>query len=203
MQAPAQAPADALEAFRRDLAGLGDAAALARWIDPETLVRRVVSTVDNLAGDTLPLDSRVVKPMPGAFAVTAAGDGFLMDAANSRRYEPFVRWLESVDTKRAVDVYVRHYRLFQGEYRGQGSPGRYFNDRAVAAIDHLLAAPEPIGPVRLVQPKVLYRYAEPSLEALSAGQKAMVRMGPENAARVKARLRALRAEIARQAPATR
>jgi hypothetical protein len=116
---------------------------------------------------------------------------------NARRYEPFVRFVESVDVRRAADLYARHYRLFQGEYRGQGSPDRYFNDRAVAAIDHLLATPEVSGPVLLVQPKVLYRYADPALESLSAGQKALIRMGPDNAARLKVRLRALRAEIAR------
>ncbi|HQU43635.1 MAG TPA: DUF3014 domain-containing protein, partial [Pirellulales bacterium] len=44
--------------------------------------------------------------------------------------------------------------------------GKYFNDRLVSVIDHLLAAPEPAGPVALVQPKIIYKFADPQLESL-------------------------------------
>jgi hypothetical protein len=43
-----------------------------------------------------------------------------------------------------------------------------------------------------VQPHVLYEFADPDLEGLSAGQKIMVRMGNDNALRMKKVLRALR-----------
>jgi hypothetical protein len=199
LRAPVEPPPDALAAFQRELAGLGDAAALARFVDPASIVRRVVSTVDNLASDELPLRARAVNPIPGAFAVAREGDTVVIDPANARRYEPFVAWVESIDTRRAAALYMKHYALFQGEYRGQGSPNRYFNDRLVAAIDHLLATPEPSGPIALVQPKVLHRYADPALESLSAGQKALLRTGPQNMARLKATLRALRAEVTKPA----
>jgi hypothetical protein len=46
-----------------------------------------------------------------------------------------------------------------------------------------------------VQPKVLYEFADAELEARSAGQKLLMRMGAANAERVKTRLRQFRAEI--------
>jgi hypothetical protein len=198
MQAPAELPGDALAAFSKDLAGLADAAALARFFGTEALVRRIVATADNLGSDTVSMKVRAVLGTPGGMAVRADGDAFVLDPTNARRYEPFVQFVESIDTRRAAELYTRHYRLFQGEYRGQGSGDRYFNDRLVASIDHLLATPEVRGPIRLVQPRVLYRFEDPALESLSAGQKAMIRVGPENAARLKARLRAVRAELVRQ-----
>jgi hypothetical protein len=67
-------------------------------------------------------------------------------------------------------------------------------------IDHLLAARLIEGPVKLVQRKVLYEFADPELEALSAGQKIMIRIGPENAARLKAKLLEIRRELVREAP---
>ncbi len=67
-------------------------------------------------------------------------------------------------------------------------------------IDHLLAAPEVQEPLRLVQPKVLYEYADPRLETLSAGQKILVRVGSENAAKLKAKLREIRGEVTGQMP---
>jgi hypothetical protein len=38
----------------------------------------------------------------------------------------------------------------------------------------------------------MYLFADPQLEELSAGQKIMIRMGVENAVRIKARLREVR-----------
>jgi hypothetical protein len=104
--------------------------------------------------------------------------------------------LERVDAKQLAGIYLRYYPWFQQAYEELGYPKGYFNDRLVAVIDHLLAAPEPSGPILLTQPKVLYQYLDPQLEALSAGQKTLVRMGPDNARRVKARLRELRRDTA-------
>ena len=61
-------------------------------------------------------------------------------------------------------------------------------------------APEMKEPIALVQPKILYRYADPALESRSSGQKMMIRMGHENAARLKAKLREVRALVARLPP---
>ena len=63
-------------------------------------------------------------------------------------------------------------------------------------IDHLLATPEPEEPIRLVQPHVLYEFADPELEALSGGQKLLIRMGPDHISRIKAVLSEVRTRIA-------
>ena len=76
-----------------------------------------------------------------------------------------------------------------------GYPNGYFNDRLVEVIDNLLATPDPKGPIALVRPNVMYTYADPGLEGRSAGQKLLIRMGPENAKAVKAKLTELRAVI--------
>ena len=48
-----------------------------------------------------------------------------------------------------------------------------------------------------MQPKVLYDYADPALADLSAGQKMLLRMGPENEAKVKAKLREIKRALSR------
>jgi hypothetical protein len=50
----------------------------------------------------------------------------------------------------------------------------------------------PDAPLTLVQPKVFYRYADPGLEARSAGQKLLMRLGADDEAKVKAKLRQIR-----------
>ena len=46
----------------------------------------------------------------------------------------------------------------------------------------------------------MYIYADPTLEARPAGQKLLIRMGPENAAVIKAKLVELRAAVTAAAP---
>lgn len=169
---------------------------LRQWFFGDTMVRRFVATVDNVPRQTVAMKVRSLRAVPGGYDVVRDGEAITASGANPARYTPFVQALERVDAKQLAGVYLRYYPLFQQAYEDLGYPQAYFNDRLVTAIDHLLATPEHDGPLRLKQPKVLYEFDDPELEALSAGQKAMLRIGPDNARRVKAKLRALRAEIA-------
>ena len=125
----------------------------------------------------------------------------MLDPANYERYKPLVQLIRSTDTSSLLATYTRYYPLFQEAYENLGHPPQYFNDRVIEVIDHLLATPELQGPIALAQPNVLYVFADPKLEAMSAGQKVLVRMGPENAKVVKEKLRELRGELVAQQPA--
>jgi hypothetical protein len=85
--------------------------------------------------------------------------------------------------------------LFQQAYEDLGNPQRDFNARLLEVIEHLLMTPDVQGPVKLVQPSVYYRYADPKLESLSSGQKLLLRMGPDNEAAIKAKLREIQAVL--------
>jgi hypothetical protein len=102
-----------------------------------------------------------------------------------------------MDMQRLAALYVRFYPLFQQAYRDLGNPDGYFNDRLVEVIDHLLATPAVDGPIRLVRPKVMYEFADPRLQALSSGQKLLLRLSPAQRRTVLAQLRALRTAVAR------
>ncbi|MCB1914810.1 MAG: DUF3014 domain-containing protein [Rhodocyclaceae bacterium] len=162
------------------------------------VVRRVVATVDNLSREKASVRLWPVATASGLPVVESGAGGPTLAAANAARYEPFVALAESVDINALIAGYKTLYPVFQEAYRELGYPSGNFNDRLVGAIDHLLASPEIEGPIALVQPKVIYQFADPELEALSAGQKIMVRMGPDNARRVKQRLRQIRRRLAGQ-----
>ncbi|HKQ29920.1 MAG TPA: DUF3014 domain-containing protein [Burkholderiales bacterium] len=166
-----------------------------KLLNLDSLIRRIVVTTDNLSRDKIPQRYSMTKPVERSFQVSGKDNDYVMKTENYGRYTPYVRWFEAIDTKQLIGAYVYFYPLLQEEYRNIGSPKQYYNDRVVEIIDHLLAAPQVQGPVKLVQPKVFYEFADPSLEALSIGQKLMIRMGSENAARVKTKLRQIRAEL--------
>lgn len=169
---------------------------------PDMIVRHIVATVDNLPRSEV---STKVWPVrsAGSWMQTENNGGELQIAAsNAQRYAQYVELVQKIDVKKLADVYRQFYPLFQRAYVQLGYPEGYFNDRLVVAIDDLLAAPEPTESPSLVQNKVLYQYADPDLESRSAGQKVMLRIGPDNERIVKTKLRALRAEIAKLPPAS-
>ena len=192
-QAAPEAPLPPLQdsdaAMREWISALVGGKTFDALLQSQDLVRRIVATVDNLPRKTVPTRIMAHKPVPGAFA-PGAGD--------AQRYTPYVRALESLETPALVTRYRKSYPLFQQAYADLGFPNRYFNDRLVEAIDDLLAAPELASPPELVQPKVFYQYADPALESHSAGQKLMMRMGAENAAKVKDKLREVRAALVKK-----
>lgn len=183
-------------------------ATLADWLVTDQLARRLVATVDNLPRNTSVEKIRPLRPPAATFevqreVVDAVGgvERITISSANYTRYAPLVELLARSDATVAAAAYRRIYPQLQAAYEDLGYPGRYFNDRLVSVIDHLLATPEPQGPLLLEQPKVLYVYADPDLEARSPGQKLLLRMGVDNARTVKKKLREFRAQIATQAPA--
>jgi len=185
------------------LKGLVGAPAVQAWLVPDEIARRFVATVDNLPRN-VPLEKRrplrappEVMVVDRAVVDAAAGtERITLSARNAARYDAAVALLAKTDAGMLADAYRRFYPLLQQAYQDLGYPDRYFNDRVVEAIDDMLRAPEPAGPVILVQPKVLYQYEDAGLERLSSGQKLLLRMGPAHARAVKSKLRELRALIA-------
>lgn len=190
---------------RDALAGLVGRAPLDTFLEDTGIVRRIVATVDNLPQKKAPSRVWPVKRTAGRLVTTGSGDAVYLSAENDRRYEPLLKVMESVDTGKLVALYARLYPLFQKAYGELGYPNRYFNDRLIDVIDHLIATPVVKGPIKLVPPEVkgpvkvdapwAYEFADPGLEGRSAGQKILLRMGPDNAARVKAKLRDIRRQL--------
>jgi len=165
-------------------------------------IRRLVVTIDNLPQKQLPRAKyRVTRSTSGRFAVQREGESLYLSPDNFERYVPIVGLIASLDNDRLIAVYLQYYALFQEAYEYLGYPSAYFNDRLIDVIDHLLAAPVVDGPIRLVRPHVLYKYADPDLETLSAGHKTLIRIGPANANKVKTKLREIRQMLTGQGEA--
>jgi DUF3014 family protein len=169
-----------------------------KFLVPESLVRHFVVSIDNSTTPELPERVRPVKPVSGRFITSGPDDALTLSPANYARYTPLVEALRSVDDEQLLTTYRRYYPLFQEAYESLGHPPQYFNDRLIEVIDHLLATPEVQDPVALARPNVQFEFADPKLEALSSGQKALIRMGSANAAVVKDKLRSLRANLVEQ-----
>ena len=169
--------------------------AVAEHVVPERIVRKLVVSIDNAPRQLLALDQRPITTTPGAFITSGDEDSIVIAPENFARYEPFVAMVANIDAKTLVSFYRGLEPLFQEAYEDLGNPDKSFTARLREVIDHLLQTPTPRGEIALVQPSVLYRYADERLEKLSAGQKVLIRMGVDNATVVKGKLREIQAEL--------
>jgi hypothetical protein len=184
--------------------------AMLAYVQADDFPRRLVATVDNLARPHAPPSVWPVLPMPGRFTVVDGPDGNpVVSASNAQRYVPFVSFLASVPTAAAVELYARMYPVLQQAYRQLGNGDPHLNYRLVKVIDHLLATPEPQGPLQVqltevkgpiesTRPWVRYEYVDAELEELSAGQKMLLRVGPANERKLKQKLAEVRAALVGQ-----
>lgn len=159
---------------------------------PEFVISRLVATIDALDGRRVAPPMRPATSVPGRFLVLQSGDEAVISPENAQRYRPMVAALESLETKELVALYVRYYPLLQQAYLGLGEGDERFNDRVVEIIDLLLATPEPVGMIEVVQNEAVWEFKDPELEALAVGQKALLRLSPEDRRTVKGKLRELR-----------
>lgn len=188
------------------LSGLAGSGPVQQYVVSEDVVSRLVATVDALSGRQVPDSIKAVQGPGGEFLATAnedpaavilneAGDPipqYVVDPANYQRYTTYVDSLEKMSTAELAAAYGDFRPLFEEAFRQLGYPDGDFDQRLAAVIDELLATPDVTGPVRLIKPEAYYLYADEDLEALTAGQKALIRMGPDNVARVKAKLAEIR-----------
>lgn len=189
-------PLDGSDALVRDLlARLSERPELAAWLAPDHLIRRFVATVDNIAEGVSPAPHLAhLRPRDGFTARKVEGR-WLADPKSHRRYEALTSIFVGLDTERAAKLYRALRPLCDDAYRELGYPGRTFDQTLAAAIDRLLAVELPARPPELVSHATVFVYADPALEQLPAAEKHLLRLGPENARRVQAKLRDLAAAL--------
>jgi hypothetical protein len=156
------------------------------------IARRLVITVDSATQKRGASPAYSIFKFPdSAFQVLRQGDTSYIASASFARYQPWLELLQQVDAKRLVAIYARFYPVFQAAYHDI-DPDRYFNDRLVEVIDHLISTPVVSYPIQVIQAGSSYKFADPKLENLSSAQKLIVRAGPAASPIIRGKLRELR-----------
>ena len=183
--------------FRQALSGMVGANPLAVYVVKDHVISRVVASMDSLTSRQVPPEINPIKPASDKFVVETEGDRTILSPENFSRYDGYVALIKDMDADSLLMTYERYAPLFQEAWEQNGGEG-VFDDRLIDLIDHLLTTPDVPGPIYLTKPEAFYLYENPALESLSAGQKVLVRIGSENAAIVKEKLRAIRSELTSQ-----
>lgn len=163
----------------------------ADWVAQDQLVRRLAVLVDNATRSELPHKQLQFLRPEGAYRVVEREGRVYPDPANAARFDPLLDLLESIAPTTAAALIGKIEPILAAALRELGTRDST-RQVVLEAIDRALEAPEPPRDPVLVQPKVLYQYADPALEALPPLDKQLMRLGPRNHARMRTYLTELR-----------
>jgi hypothetical protein len=179
----------ASDAFVRDLVvRLSEHPRLAAWLATDELIHRFVRVVLDIAGGSNPAENVRHMAPPEPFTVQEADGRFVIAPASYRRYDLLAATFASLDTEGTVRLYHQLRPLIDEAYDELGAPGGTFHEALEAAIRNLLEADVPDRPLEVRQDEAVYVYVDPEMEARRGAEKALMRMGPENARLIQGKL---------------
>jgi hypothetical protein len=163
---------------------------VAAWLTTTGLVRNFTVVVSRVAEGKTP--AKLLQPLrpTGPFRVIERDGGIYVDPRGYDRYTSLAEAVASIDAKGSASLYATVKPRIEDASRELGQPAGSFDRTLERAIVSLLETPVRDGPVRL-QPQggLDYAFADPREEGLTPAQKQLLRMGPENARIVQAKLR--------------
>jgi hypothetical protein len=172
------------------LRALQNGAALIRVLADEQLIRSIVVFVDNISRGEFPQTSLPYKRIEQEMSVRNIDENlFVMEANAHERFNQLIDTFVAVDTDQAMILYRTLQPLFQQAYAEIGSRNVNFDDTLRSAINAVRRSPNAEGPYQLVKPSVMFLYADASIENMEEMQKQLIRIGPENTEKLKAKLR--------------
>lgn len=177
------------------LAAMERGASLLRLMVSDELIRKFVVFAQNISEGDLPQLEYPLRRVRPEFSVREVDENlYELDPASYRRYDTLIDTLVAIDPQEAMRLYRTLRPLFQEAYRELGFTGS-FDEVLVQAIDEILEARTAEGPFQLIKPSVMYLFADSQIEDFSPVEKQLLRMGPENAAKLKGRLPAYRERL--------
>lgn len=153
------------------------------WLAQGDLARRFAVVLENAARGEYPRRQLGFMAPTGSFTVIERDDAVFVDPVSYERYDAYVDILEQIEPEQVQRLITLFNPLFVEalqELDVDAPPDRLVDE----AIRQVMAVPVPDQPVELVQPAVMFEYADPALEALTPLQKQILRMGPDNVRRL-------------------
>lgn len=172
------------------LRALQNGAAVISVLADEQLIRSIVVFVDNISRGEFPQTGLPYEGIGQEMPVRNIDENlFVMAPSAHARFDSIIDTFVSVDTQQAMALYRTLGPLFQQAYAEIGYRNVDFDDTLRSAINIVLRSPNVEGPYQLVKPSVMFLYADANIENMVEVQKQLIRIGPENTEKLKAKLR--------------
>jgi hypothetical protein len=182
------------EVVRRLVSGLSAHPRMASFLVGDDMIRRFARAVADLAGASYPGEHLPALRPGEPFQVREEGGRLFVAEASHARYDALAATFASLDLAGTVRLYRQLEPLLEEAWAEMGTPGS-FHDALELAAANLVAVQVPPGPLEVVGEDAIYMYRDEALEARRGAAKALIRMGPANAALVQDQLRRFQAAL--------
>lgn len=190
---PEPEPVDTSDgAVKTELLNLSENENLGRLMVNDALLQRFVIMTNNLADQNLAVNHQVLTPPEQPFRTFEQADKEFIDPASYKRYTPYVDALDSMKPEAVQQLYLQYKPTIDKIFAEISGPSESFDEKLINAIDLLLDTPEVPVPIEVYTDSVMFKFKDERLESLAAPQKQLLRTGPENMRRIKAKLREIR-----------
>ncbi len=176
---------------------------LALIIDDD-MIRRFVVFTDNFSQGTVAyehspfvLPSIKFTPQKGDTTQADTQKVLQWNEESSKRFSLYIDLLRSMDSDSLVQWYLEVKPLIDEAYSELGYDDDFTNTLQ-SAITRVLDMELPKSSMELVQPSVMYKFANPQLEALPDSDKLLLRLGKDNLLVIKSILLELHEKLAKQ-----
>ena len=196
--APSEPPLPPLgqsdDAVRSAVVGVAVGAMGEQYLIPANIIERSASLVYLMAQGDVPYKLIPLARPKQAFPITDDGNQVVTDPAGFSRYDPLANWLENLDLEALTASLELFLPLFREVWSYYGEDGEAFDFALLVTLDLIISTPElDLSEARLIRKEAVWIYEDPTIEGLAAVQKQVLRMGPDNAAIVKAKAAEARA----------
>ena len=162
---------------------------LRAWSRQKELLRSLAAAVDNVAQGQSPTAQLAFLAPKEKFLVSEKNGTPSLDPRSFGRYDKLIDVFVTIPDETLVHWYRKLAPALEAAFRELGYPGVTFAQRLKQACEHLDQVPL-IRPDPPLEKKIVsYVFADSSLEDLSAAQKHLLRLGPQNVARIQKKLR--------------
>jgi DUF3014 family protein len=190
-------PLDETDALVRQLIGrLSSHPTVAAWLATDGLILNFANVTRRISNGESPVQELgAIGPVPAFRPQTSRGDLFVAPASY-RRYDRYAEAVSALDARGAARLYGTLKPRIVDASRRLGLTTGDFDPVLERAIVELLRVPVVQGEVELAPSGIVYAFVDPKLEQMSAAQKHLLRMGPQNVQEVQGKLREIADHLA-------
>ncbi len=185
------------------LSTLNNGSELVALLSAEESIRKIVRAIYGLSEGRIVREYRPVTSPKGVFNAYKIGQQtkgteqelYRISRENDARYSPYISLFASLNTPALITLYGFYLPTLEAAYQELGIGHGDFHNTLIKAIDVLLDAPITQDAILLIQPSVMYKFSDPTLEKLPSAHKLMLRMGQENREALKLELKAFKTRL--------
>lgn len=189
-------PLDEMDPVVRELVRkLSSNPVVAAWLTTDSLILNFVAVTSRIANGVTPVaELKSVGPVPRFVTRTVRGNTYI-DRSSYRRYDRYAQAIAALDARGVAELYTTLKPRVKEGYDRLTSGDDSFDPVLERAIVELLRVPVVEGEVELYPHGTVWAFADPQLQDMSAAQKQLLRMGPQNVRAVQSKLREIAAGL--------